>query len=504
MSNFFKVLFLTAVLIFSTACEKSVDKSELNKVNSEIEDLIKQKESLEVSLKRLSSSKSDLIDKVGELNLNVDKLSTENEVLSTINMQMSDANATLRTEKYDLNTAKSQLEAENAQLSTNKSDLVTDNAALSTEKTQLVTDNAALSTEKTQLESDKSALETDNAALSTEKTQLESDNTQLEDDKEALNRRNKELEEILDVLLSFQAVGGNDYQNVVDAIEVMKAKSLDINIQENFAGLTLLHYAARKTNNIDIITYLLTEGSDISIRSNTGRTSLHFATADSGRTDSEKLLIAEVLINSGVDLNAIVYETNETALLFAVYREMPFEFVNLLINAGTDTSIKRINPNESPTAPIKISGNTILHEVARNYVRNPVELSTLLNSLMAQNANVNSVNDYGKTPLHVFIEKTNLSTRNGWSIDADLYDEVNPIIGLLSDATTINIQDNDGETPLHLAAFNWERLSGFEALLNSSTITDLSILNNVGDTALDIGYWQSQAIQNLLNPTPDA
>lgn len=123
---------------------------------------------------------------------------------------------------------------------------------------------------------------------------------------------------------------------------------------------------------------------------------------------------------AGYSIHDRIPPYNVTSLhLAARYTGSP-EVIAVLVEAGADL--------EASSPP---SFRTPLHQAAR-FNENPEVVRTLLE----YGADVNAVNERGRTPLHL----------------AALYHDSPAIVEVLADATQPNVQNRDGETPLHGAA----------------------------------------------------
>lgn len=94
------------------------------------------------------------------------------------------------------------------------------------------------------------------------------------------------------------------------------------------------------------------------------------------------------------------------------------------------------------------SGNTLLHHVAAVYTRSKLHLVRWLLSLGIP---VNAVNGNGSTALHVYQEKGFVPYHNNYSLDCHLIHAINE-----ESDVGFEIRDNNGLTPLHMAAMRSE------------------------------------------------
>ena len=124
-----------------------------------------------------------------------------------------------------------------------------------------------------------------------------------------------------------------EFENALEMEDDVLAKQIiekfdDINVgNEEFYGLTLLHYASRE-GRTEIVEFLIVQGADVNANTNSGWTALMHATR-SGHTETAELLIA-----NGADVNA-VDNYRRTALMWTSWAGHT-EIAELLIANGAD------------------------------------------------------------------------------------------------------------------------------------------------------------------------
>lgn len=191
-------------------------------------------------------------------------------------------------------------------------------------------------------------------------------------------------------------------------------KLLDAGASPNISdknGYNSLHLSVY-VRSYKMCSIILKYNIDINSRLNSGETALHIA-CNLQLTNIVKLLIA-----SGINVNLQDYDHEFTALHYSINLNNK-ELVSLLLTNGADPNIQ------------DIVGNTVIH-----YAVSENNLECLVMVVNTKNINLNLWNFDGKIALLIALE-----------IDLPNLTEY---IDLLLDGSNINIQDNNGNTCLHL------------------------------------------------------
>ena len=219
-----------------------------------------------------------------------------------------------------------------------------------------------------------------------------------------------------------------------------------VNCRDN-KGCTPLHYAVQggdQESHEDFsrcVELLLERGADVEAQNSRGSTPLHLAASKM----SEKAI--RLLIRKGANIN-LQDNKNQTALHKASRRGR-LEIVRLLLDHKAEIELQDDR------------GSTPLHLYHRN--REAVQL------FLDHGANVTLRNDKGQTVLHQ-------ASQNG-------HPDIIQLILSRADADADAV-DNDGSTPLHLAASEAEELSSAQLLLDHGA--NIHLQNNKGHTALHV------------------
>ena len=163
-------------------------------------------------------------------------------------------------------------------------------------------------------------------------------------------------------------------------------------------GLTPLHWAARKTPDPDVITFLLEAGADVNARDGLGSTPLHWAAALSSNPD-----VITTLIKAGADVNA--RDGSGRMPLHDAGENSNPDIIIALIRAGADVNARSKR------------GNTPLHAAAAEN-SNPDVITALLEA----GADGSLMNEYGSTPFES--GRNNRAIHNSeayWALNDALY-----------------------------------------------------------------------------------
>jgi ankyrin repeat protein len=229
--------------------------------------------------------------------------------------------------------------------------------------------------------------------------------------------------------------------NQKQAVELLITKGAHVNVK-NWSGQVPLDVALNMGYK-DIVELLINKGADLNAADNEGKIPLHYAAAGNHRD------IVELLISSGANVNAIT-DNCETPLTAAISANN-IDIAEYLIANGAN-----VNSGEGEWTPL---------QEAAYYSKEMVEL------LLAKGANINAD------------EWTSLHS----ALDAERFD----IVELLLDkGADVNIKNDDGTTPLHIAAWYAAKNNPKVVELLISKGADINAKDNTGKTAL------SYAVEN--------
>lgn len=137
-------------------------------------------------------------------------------------------------------------------------------------------------------------------------------------------------------------------------------------------------------------------------------------------------------INAGEDVNAQDKDGNTPLHKIAGFNQNP-KVIDALLNADTDVKVDREVHNKNGDTPLHFATWNKIEE--NDWDKNPQMITPLLN----KGANPNAQNDDGQTPLHVAAQ---------YSKTTELIDY------LLNDGADNNIKDKGGKKPFELAEHN--------------------------------------------------
>lgn len=276
------------------------------------------------------------------------------------------------------------------------------------------------------------------------------------------------------------------FLNNLPVIQVMVKKGASLKVQ-NLSGSTPLHEAV-KSGNYAVVDYLLKSGASVSAIDNLGNTPLH------NLVYWDSIEIGELLISYGASIDPQNKE-GRTPLHEAVKRNQT--------NMTDFFLIKKANPNSMDNAHRPI----LFDAVSTGNLE-------LIKALIQSGAILSQRDQNGNTILHL---ATILGSKSiieyclnqGTDIFAENKDSQTPVnLALKGNAETlrtfftpkiINLQNNQGQSVLHLAVLQNVPASVVQYLLNSGI--DIKIRDRNGKTALDLAEQdkKSELIQVLKN-----
>jgi ankyrin repeat protein len=219
---------------------------------------------------------------------------------------------------------------------------------------------------------------------------------------------------------------------------LVKVKTLlkdnpDLVVDRDKSGWTPLHWAAQNGHK-DVVESLLANNAEVNARNSNGDTPLHDAVLKSHKQ------VAELLLNNGAEVNA----KNQDGImpLYMAARSGNKYVTKLLLTHGADVNAKDNN------------GRAPLHIAAHKGHKHVAEL------LLAHKAEVNVRDKSGFTPLHyaawwsflevaeVLLSKKNIEAqiKAGHKACSDVAEL------LLGKGAEVNAKNQDGITPLYMAA----------------------------------------------------
>lgn len=251
----------------------------------------------------------------------------------------------------------------------------------------------------------------------------------------------------------------------------------DLIRSKDSANQNVLHWAAwcPWSHSADLVEFLLTQPElDVNQRSTSGHTPLHIAAEKS--LTSLALLLNDPRVNKHAKT-----KLGETALFSVLETRMPDrkEKMELLVRNRLDIHVRDQD------------GNTVLHRAAWE------KEGSVLRLLLKNGALANERNSLGQTPLHLLLRGHSLyynrdETRNyGEEIQVLLESGANP-----------NIPDNDGYTSVHRAVNTYHTY--WDIFLKYSQFPlDVNHQNNEGDTPLHLAAYASADVCQKLLQTAD-
>ncbi|WEW59774.1 hypothetical protein PRK78_005254 [Emydomyces testavorans] len=256
-----------------------------------------------------------------------------------------------------------------------------------------------------------------------------------------------------------------------DSINLLIKKGLKINDSESDRSPLFI---AAESGNGRAVRALINAGANVRFRDREGRTPLHAAADSSSKLKHSLSSISQMLIKSGADVNATT-ESGETPLFFAISQQHE-KVVQCLLKAGARLDLRTHD------------GQTAMHVFASR----PNE--EIRKMLVRQRANFSLRDNIGRTPLHIASLSMKPYARKNYMYGSvycedkreDIEREAarqNLIYWLLENSADVDIQDQEGRTPIHLAVLgDDERMIG--ALARASM--NCNVLDGDGYTPLHV------------------
>jgi len=290
------------------------------------------------------------------------------------------------------------------------------------------------------------------------------------------------------------------YKGYKDAVILLLNNGADVNICDGTDNETALHYAACR-GHFGVIDELLNRKADVNAKSSDGWSPLHQAAAE-GHRDAVILLL-----NNGADINTCDSKYNETALHEAAFGGHCGVIAELLnrkadVNANASYGCSPLHlaafKGHKDAVILLLNHGAAVNICGGNYNRSALHYAAdgghcgVIDELLKSEADVNAKDSNGSTPLH-------LAAFKGY-IDA--------VKMLLKHGASVNSVNKDNHTALHCAAdggqcgvvedilystpgfnakdsnVNCEKHNAMAELINHNA--DVNVKDNVGDTPLHI------------------
>ena len=280
------------------------------------------------------------------------------------------------------------------------------------------------------------------------------------------------------------------------------------------SGENLLHAASRFGSEVGVFGLLLDAGVDVNGSDNIGATPLHLAAAHSGPE------VVELLLQRGANIAALDNVLNtplHSAMTVGLIPEMAAgliptkiganpEVVRLLLQSGAAIDARTAKgetplilaashqiPKEFAFLSPRSADDPVLSVADATPIRPDVDAdpAATLSLLLEHGADVNSVDEMHRTPLH-------------WAAGTSAaLDSADAVAFLLESRASVNPEDLAGDTPLHLVAKesrSWPESSAVESAVNLLLAhgADFTAINHDGDTACDLAQGTDERTRELF------
>ncbi|KAH0546083.1 85/88 kDa calcium-independent phospholipase A2 [Cotesia glomerata] len=248
------------------------------------------------------------------------------------------------------------------------------------------------------------------------------------------------------------------YMALYDAFKDATVKK-DLNSSDLTTGISPLQVAIQ-TNNLQMVALLINEHASVEHLDYTANTVYHYA------AKSTKDIIFALGANSPNVLNSRNSQ-GQTPLHVACHNDKP-DCVKALLMIGADVNISASEstangpsyvadymsdkPNSLFSEDMKFGGTPLHWSSSREVV----------NALIEMNCDINALNFDGRTALHIMVMRKRLDC----------------VMALLSHMANINLADNHGDTPLHLAVQKGGSLSVVQMLIGFGADIDAKNFKN--------------------------
>lgn len=259
----------------------------------------------------------------------------------------------------------------------------------------------------------------------------------------------------------YASLGMRNSQYSIETFQFLEGLGINVNVVGG-RGRNPLHSIASQSTNLDLYSYFIKKGVNVNLQDAGGNTPFMNA------ANRNELKTVKYLSNYIKDIN-IQNERGNSALALAVNRNA-LDVVEFLLKKGADIHTK------------DKKGNSLSYYLLNTFrAKDPKVFEEKLTLLQKHGLSLNQNQYGGNTLLHLATKENNLAL----------------IKRLISFGIDINAKNEEGYTPLHIAAMKAENDNILKYLLSQSA--DKTIKTEFDETALDLASENEQLQKIKLN-----
>jgi ankyrin repeat protein len=248
-------------------------------------------------------------------------------------------------------------------------------------------------------------------------------------------------------------------------------------------GRTYLHWASMKGNS-EIVAYLLSKGSDLTIEEEHGLTPAYLAAGNGGN-----VAMFEVFVKNGLDLKK-KYKDGASLLMLALPTDKDFSVTNYFISKGL--SVKDVDANGNSTINYAARGGNIdgIKKLQKLGVKYNEQALIFAAQGTRRSANTIEIYKYLVDDLKIKPTVTTKENENVLHLIGKKQNQAEIVKYFLAKGVDINQINNDGNTPFIIAS-SGKDLATVKAMFPK--VKNINAVNQKGESALTQAVKSSSA-----------